>query len=1172
MLAKDYDLNSNILFQYSHDLFHNLINTEELNCKVVDLKQEVMGDLSFFIFNVGDGKLGIRILYSEKFSKEFIENFVESYKLILKEIMNVNNLSDINYTLSSDLNALNSYNQTQTDLNFNDLLDAFNDNLSKHPHNKLVSYGNTSYSYEESAFIADILARKLVDLGVDLQDCIPFMVERSELYMFCALGILSVGGIYVPLDDSLPDERIKFMMKDSAAGVLIVSDETYERAKNLFNDDIILLNISDIVKEDIKTLSSLPVVYGDLACILYTSGTTGLPKGVKITRKGITSYVDFYVKEYNMKEDSVFGLFASIGFDVGAIRGICAPLYGGSCLDIVPMDIRLNIDKLNEHFINHDVTHTTLPTQVAKMFIDEVEDTSLEVLITGGEKLGEINTYVDYSFIDSYGPTECCVAVCAIEEKNKIHSSSIGHLFNNIKAHVLDKELRRVPIGAVGELCITGPQVAKGYLNRPKETEEAFVKNPFDTNENYNVMYRTGDLVRLFPDGSFGIIGRRDNQVKIRGNRVELLEVEAIIREIDYVKDVTVQTITHDDNNELVAYVVTDTEINNVNLQKRIQDHVSYHKPDYMVPSFIIDLDNIPLTVNGKVDKYALPEVDRSSLHVEYVAPRNENERIVVEAFEKTFNMEKISIYDDFIRLGGDSLIAIKLSSYLEGHDITLGDILNLRTPIAIADNMDDDISLDLDVYSSDSGCPLNEAQVNLFADIMLSDSIDFYHIPIYMHISKKYPLEKVLDALDEILKVHPILGMHLSNQYERHKKGLFTRINDDIKLLKELGDSYNDKSIMDLLRENEWNIKNIYDMFRIILRLFNGEYPYLLKGPKPPITVENNINKDIIKNFINAPFDIFNNLSMFKVFELEDSYLLLAKFHHIIFDAMSGNVLKRNIQAILDGKVVDIDDSFLKMSAFNQQIKNTEKFIEAADFYNHMFSDIEEVEGLVGDNQSKGYNINTFDLEVDYTALKSFLDETGISENILLTSVFAYTLSRFVSSDNVLFSIVDNGRGRFNDYNSVGLYATVVPLLINCEDQSIESFLNHSSNIVYGATKYNYYPILLISKEYPIDFTVLFQYVPDSIVYDGFNDGDDSIFSSEIIDDIINDLLTSLDDLIAEFIVQLFQKGENYSLMIVNSNNYSDKMIKDFKNTYESVLSNIISTDMSSDLRSTLK
>lgn len=253
-----------------------------------------------------------------------------------------------------------------------------------------------------------------------------------------------------------------------------------------------------------------------------------------------------------------------------------------------------------------------------------------------------------------------------------------------MKAYILDNELRRVPIGAVGELYLSGRQTAKSYLNREKETSESFIKNPFDD----GVMYRTGDMVRMLPDGTLGILGRRDGQVKIRGNRVELGEIEHVIRELNYIKDVTVQTIKNGDNNELVAYIVNR---DNVPIVKSVPDHIKERKPEYMVPSFVVTLDEIPLNVNGKVDKKALPEVELDDLHDKYVAPTTETEKIIVDAFSAVFNQDNIGINDDFIKLGGESLTAIKLTSILSKHNIEFNarNVMIERTPYRIAQIID---------------------------------------------------------------------------------------------------------------------------------------------------------------------------------------------------------------------------------------------------------------------------------------------------------------------------------------------------------------------------------------------------------------------------------------------------------------------------------------------------
>ena len=568
--------------------------------------------------------------------------------------------------------------------------------------------------------------------------------------MFCILGILSCGGVYVPLEDKHQDDHLRFMLKDTNTRVLIVNDETYERGEELADEGIVLLNISDIINDEIGNLSSLPIVYNDLACILYTSGTTGDPKGIKITKKAIVNLVEFYVNKYDVIDSDVFALFASIGFDV-AIKCIFIPIYSGACLNIIPDDIKLDMDKLNRYLIDNNVTFTEISTQVAKLFTETVENTSLKVLFTGGEKLGEIYGKFNFQFIDSYGPTEACVDVTYIDVDEKIDSSSIGYLLNNIKAYVLDDEQRRVPFGAVGELYLAGYQIADGYLN-PEETEKAFIENIFDDDKNYNKLYRTGDMVRFLPDGSLSILGRCDSQVKIRGNRVELTEVESTIRNIDIVYDVTVQTIKNGENHELIAYVVTKGEIDDV--VDYVRNHVKNYKPDFMVPSFVVKCDNIPLTVNGKVNTHALPEVDLDSLRVEYVPATNELENSIMESFEEVFN-QKTSLFDNFVRLGGDSIIAIRLISSLrkKGISCRYGDILNYKTPYLIAQYISK--NLDSESYDSTEGeIDLLPIQSYFFDQININNYSKDYILKIKLDLD----LDILYDSLDELTNVHDML------------------------------------------------------------------------------------------------------------------------------------------------------------------------------------------------------------------------------------------------------------------------------------------------------------------------------------------------------------------------------------------------------------------------------
>ena len=910
----------------------------------------------------------LRIIYSDKYSSDFAGHFIESYNLILQEMLCAGRLSDINYTSYEDILLLDSYNETEHDLVYEDVLDAFNDNLVRNTERNLVSFNDVSYTYGEGAFIANKIAKRLIELGVDAQDCVSFLVERSELYMLCTLGILSIGGIYVPLDDKLPDERIKFMLNDTGSKVVIASDETYERVKDL-DDKIIVLNISDIVEGEIESLSSLPLVFGDLACILYTSGTTGVPKGVKITRKSVLNLSQFYIDNYGLNDSDVYGLFSTIGFDA-ALLATMVTLYSGACLSIVPNEIRLNINALNNYFIEQNVTHTLITSQVARLFMQTIQDTSLEVLLVGGEKLGEFESPKDYLLVDAFGPTEACVFISSIKNSDKIDSSSIGPLTYNTKAYILDNESRRVPLGAVGELCLAGYQIADGYLNRDEETGKSFLNNTFDDAGDYDILYRTGDMVRFLPDGSLGIVGRRDSQVKIRGNRVELSEVETVIREIDYVDDVTVQTIKNMENNELVAYVVASDEFDEDVLWNNVQEYVGDNKPDYMVPSFVIRLDEIPLNVNGKVDKQALPEVDVDSLHVEYVAPTNEIEKQIVNAFEVAFNQKRIGLFDDFVHLGGDSITAIRVISLLERRDISCSahDILSYKTPYLIAQNVEkvNKISYDLTVGEVD----LLPIQSYFFDQINSNNfSQDFI-----LKSKRDLDLNVLQDAFDELCNVHDMLRANY--RYE------------------------NGKVIQEVLPLNtpiceieEYKIDDLNEM------------------------------NSIIDDFHNS-LDICGDLIKIGLIHCDDECYIVFVIHHLIIDGVSWSILIDDLTYLLTQK----NNKLLRPYPYKSWVGDVKSLAEdiSEDEKQHWI----EINNLLDDTEIKGPSKDfTFSVDVKFDADNLLM--LSVDEYWALCIARAY---KKTYGDDIIFNRESYGRDESlaDVSRTVGWFTSQFPVHVN--------------------------------------------------------------------------------------------------------------------------------------------
>ena len=326
-------------------------------------------------------------------------------------------------------------------------------------------------------------------------------------------------------------------------------------------------------------------------------------------------------------------------------------------------------------------------------------------------------------------------------------------------------------------------------------------------------------------------------------------------------------------------------------------------------------------------------------------------------------------------------------------------------------------------------------------------------------------------------------------------------------------------------------------------------------------------------------PFDLHDSLCRFLIVENDDAYSLFAVFHHIIFDALSDAVFKQDLLSILQGKNVEIDDSFLKVAAFNQQIEKTDEYVEAHDFYESMLADSEDAGVLLDSVGSDGNGLAQCDLDLNYDLFKSFLSENRISENVLFTGVFAYTLSRFVGNDKVLFNIIENGRDRFNNFNSIGMFVNTLPLLVDCRNQEISSFLDSVSNTVYDAMRYNSYPFRLMAKEYGIDSGILFQFMPEWVgenenldEFDLLDYEDDSLMDSA--EDLISDfeydsLLDSAEDLISDFVVELIESGQSYSLKVEYSEKYSNDFIRSFIESYKLILNEMINSVNLTDISS---
>jgi amino acid adenylation domain-containing protein len=483
------------------------------------------------------------------------------------------------------------------------------------------------------------------------------------------LGILKAGGAYVPIDPTYPKERISYMLEDADCEIVLTQGHL-ELPKT--NSRIIYLDADNISaklnNESAENVTSI-VRSCNLIYVIYTSGSTGKPKGVMLEHRNITNLICFDHHETNIDFSSLLQ-FSTISFDASS-HEIFGCLLAGGKLFLIDNETVLNINKLFKVIGNNDIKTVFLPMAYLKsIFSDDELISQVPKCITHIQTAGEqvvinerFSKYLRQNNVflhNHYGPSETHVVTTLTINPSEEHPylPSIGTPIYNTKIYITDKNLNLVPIGVVGELCISGEQLGRGYLKSPELTAKKFIKNPFSEDPNSR-LYKTGDLVRYLPDGNIEFLDRIDNQVKIRGFRIELGEIESALNKIETIKDcVVVAKNDTTGNKRLVAYIVSVDEINIL----EIRESLSKSLPDYMVPSLFIRLETMPLTPNGKIDRKALPEPEGNieTTH-EYVAPQNETEQKLAAIWSKVLGVEKIGVYDNFFELGGHSLLATQV-------------------------------------------------------------------------------------------------------------------------------------------------------------------------------------------------------------------------------------------------------------------------------------------------------------------------------------------------------------------------------------------------------------------------------------------------------------------------------------------------------------------------------
>ncbi len=644
---------------------------------------------------------------SNLFSEQNIAGLVEQFHKLVESATYdpEGSISELEILSDRTLHQLLfEFNQTQADYpQSNCIHQLFTEQVERTPDNIAVVFNNQQLTYSELNVRANQLAHSLQKLGVGAEVLVGICVERSLEMLVGILGILKAGGAYVPLDPHYPQERLAFMLEDTQVSILLTQQHLLEGLPNHDAQTICLDTDTDweaIAQESQE--APLPIATPEnLAYVIYTSGSTGKPKGVAIAHRNLVHSTTARITYYQEPVSS-FLLLSSFAFD-SSIAGIFWTLCCGGTLHLPEEGVQREVTKLIELISQNGVSHLlSLPSLYALILQQAKSEqlNSLRAVIVAGEycppELVEHHSQLqsEASLFNEYGPTEATVwsSVYRCHSLETGTQISIGHPIANTKIYILDSHLHPVPIGVSGEIYISGEGLARGYLNHPGITSEKFIPHPFSQQPGMR-LYKTGDLGRYVNDGNIEFLGRIDNQVKIRGFRIELGEIEALLNQHQGVQETVV--IAREDvpgNKRLVAYVVPQSK--SATTVNELRNFAKDKLPEFMVPSVVVLLKELPLSPNGKVDRKALPapEQVRSDLIGEFVPPRTPVEETLTQIWAEVLKVEKVGIYDNFFELGGHSLLTTQLLAKVKetfNLDISLRSLLDKPTVEGLAENID---------------------------------------------------------------------------------------------------------------------------------------------------------------------------------------------------------------------------------------------------------------------------------------------------------------------------------------------------------------------------------------------------------------------------------------------------------------------------------------------------
>ncbi|MCK4257390.1 MAG: amino acid adenylation domain-containing protein, partial [Halanaerobiales bacterium] len=1003
-------------------------------------------------------ELNISLRYNAAtYGTELVEKIEGHLIQIMKSVLSNENV------LIKDLEIITEAEKEELLINFNDtkadypkekvLQQLFEEQVSKNPEQIAVVFEDSQLSYKELNEKSNQVARLLRDKGVKANQFVGIMLERSLEMIIGIMGTIKAGGAYLPIAPDYPEDRISYMLKDSEIGHLLVIGDIDDYDQIEFEGEIHNLADELIYTKDNSNLELMSTPE-DLAYIIYTSGSTGKPKGVAIRHGSAINRLHWMQKKYPIGAGDAILQKTPFTFDVSVWEMFWWSQIGAKVCFLAP-GAEKDPTKIVEAIEKNQITTMHFVPSMLNPFLEEIENTScfeklksLRQVFTSGEAL-HVNQVEKFHYLlteqngtgifNLYGPTEATVDVTYFDclPGEKLNNIPIGKPIDNTEIYIVDKNNNLQPVGIAGELCIGGVGLAVGYLNRLELTQEKFVPNPFCLSEK---MYRTGDLARWLPDGNIEYLGRIDHQVKIRGNRIELGEIESkLLKHLDIKDAVVLDWDEVAGGKYLCGYFVSDAEISVLD----VRTHLSKDLPEYMIPTYFVKLDVMPLTSNGKVNRKALSKpTENLNIGSKYIAPETETEKKLTQIFSEILEVEKVGVNDNFFELGGHSLKAVRIVSKIHRE-------LEVRVSL-------EDFFAHLTI--GELAKAIAGGEKNTFSEIEIFPEREYYDV--------SYAQKRmwILDQLEEksvaynLLNICTFTGLFDQSAFEKACQALVDRHDS----LKTVFSSVDGEPKQKVLRDFKVSVNYI----DICGRENNEE-----------------ISKEIGLKELMTPFDLgagpLVRLTMIQ--HEDDEQILIITMHHIISDGWSMGILKNELTMMYEAYREKTD---IQLPALRVQYK------DFALWQNKMIQS-----GTMNEKQEFWHNYLGTDtpvlyLPTDYPYISLFKDRRGASYHFYLSAKvqdglnqvaqanqsslfmvllagFTAFLSRWTNQDDVAIGAPAAGRDHDDLKGIIGFFLNTVVFRNQVdEDESFAQLLKRVRENTLKVMEHQSYPFDLLLDE----------------------------------------------------------------------------------------------------------